>query len=441
MAMRRRDEEVVFPHAAGIDVGASSHWVAVPRDATEDPVREFGPMTDDLNAMADWLVASGVDTVALESTGVYWIPVFEVLEQRGLKVWLVDARQMKYVPGRKSDIQDCQWLQKLMSLGFLRAAWRPEGDVCVVRAVARQREILLAEQASWVQRMQKSLVQMNIQFTEVLTDVMGTTGQAIIRAIVAGERDPKALAKHRNRRVKASAEEIAKALTGNWRDEHLFVLCQALAMYDDIARHLTECDSKLQALLRALGQCNVDLGKAPRTGSKLREQFDARQILANWAGVDLTRINGLGLTAVMKILSELGPDLSRFATVKHFCSWLGLCPGTKISGGKVLCAKTKHSANRVRQAMKMAAMSLSHSDSALGAFYRRLCSRMDKPRANTAAAHKLARMVYFMLTRGEDFVDQGQQRYEEQQRQRSIAALKRRAVALGFDINPTPAPA
>jgi len=441
MAMRRRDEDVVFPNSAGIDVGASSHWVAVPRDATEDPVREFGPMTDDLNAMADWLLASGVDTVALESTGVYWIPVFEVLEQRGLKVWLVDARQMKYVPGRKSDIQDCQWLQKLMSLGFLRAAWRPEGDVCVVRAVARQREILLAEQASWVQRMQKSLVQMNIQLTEVLTDVMGTTGQAIIRAIAAGERDPKALAKHRDRRVKASTEKVTKALTGNWRDEHLFVLCQALAMYDDIARHLTECDAKLQALLSALGQCDIDLGKAPRTRSKLREEFDARQILANWAGVDLTRINGLGLTAVMKILSELGPDLSRFATVKHFCSWLGLCPGTKISGGKVLSANTKRSANRVRQTLKMAAMSLSRSNSALGAFYRRLCSRMDKPRANTATAHKLARMVYFMLTRGEDFVDQGQQRYEEQQRQRSIAALKRRAAALGFDINPTPVPA
>jgi transposase len=442
MAMRTRDEEVmVFPNAAGIDVGASSHWVAVPRHATGDPVREFGAVTDDLNAMADWLLACGVDTVALESTGVYWIPVYEVLEQRGLKVWLVDARQMKYVPGRKSDIQDCQWLQKLMSLGFLRAAWRPNGDVCVVRAVARQREVLLTEQASWVQRMQKALVQMNIQLTEVLADVMGMTGQAIIRDIVAGERDPKALARHRDRRVKASAEEIAKALTGNWREEHLFVLRQALAMYDDIARHLSECDSKLQELLRALGQRNVDLGKAPRAGSKTRQEFDARQMLANWAGVDLTRINGLGVTAVMKILSELGPDLSRFETVKHFCSWLGLCPGTKISGGKVLSAKTKRSANRVRQALKMAAMSLSHSDSALGAFYRRLCSRMDKPSANTATAHKLARMVYFMLTRGETFVDQGQQRYEEQQRQRSIAALKRRAAALGFKINPIPVPA
>ena len=440
MPVRKREDEV-FPNAAGIDVGASSHWVAVPSHLAEDSVREFGAMTDDLNAMADWLIACGVDTVALESTGVYWIPVYEVLEQRGLKVWLVDARQMKYVPGRKSDVQDCQWLQKLMSLGFLRAAWRPDGEVCVVRAVARQREVLLIEQASWVQRMQKSLVQMNIQLTEVLTDVMGMTGQAIIREIVAGERDPKALARHRDRRVKASAEAITKALTGNWRDEHLFVLRQALAMYDDIAGHLAECDTKLQTLLRALGQRNVDLGKVPRAGSKTRQEFDARQTLANWAGVDLTRINGLGLAAVMKILSEIGPDLSRFETVKHFCSWLWLCPGTKISGGKILSAKTKRSANRVRQALKMAAMSLSHSSSALGAFYRRLCSRMDKPSANTATAHKLARMVYFMLTRGEDFVDQGQQRYEEQQRLRSIAALRRRAAALGFEINPTSAPA
>jgi len=212
-------------------------------------------------------------------------------------------------------------------------------------------------------------------------------------------------------------------------------------MYDHIARHLGECDAKLQRLLSQLGTGQVDLGKAPRAGSKTRADFDTRQILANWAGVDLTRINGLGLGAVMKILSEVGPDLSRFASVKRFCSWLGLCPGTKISGGKVLSAKTKQSANRVCQALKMAAMSLSHSDSALGAFYRRLSGRMDKPRANTATAHKLARMVYFMLTRGEALVDQGQQRYEEQQRERSIAALKRRAAALGFAVMPTATPA
>ena len=333
MAVRKREDEV-FPNAAGIDVGGSSHWVAVPARSSDEPVREFGVMTDDLNAMATWLIACGVDTVALESTGVYWIPVFEVLEQRGLKVWLVDARQMKYVPGRKSDVQDCQWLQKLMSLGFLRAAFRPDSEICELRAVARQRDILLTNQASWVQRMQKALVQMNIQLTEVLSDVMGLTGELIIRAIVAGERDPKALAKHRHSRIKASTEEIIKALTGNWHEEHLFVLRQSLAMYGDIARHLAECDTKLQTELTNLGEKKIDLGKPPRFGSKQRKEFDARQILANWAGVDLTRINGLGLVAVTKILTEIGPDLSRFPTVKHFCSWLGLSPGTKISGGE-----------------------------------------------------------------------------------------------------------
>jgi transposase len=439
MAMRKREE--VFPNAAAVDVGASSHWVAVPSGRTDQPVREFGVMTGNLHALADWLIECGVDTVALESTGVYWIPVYEVLEQRGLKVWLVDARQMKYVPGRKSDVQDCQWLQKLMSLGLLRGAFRPDGEVCVVRAVARQREVLITEQGHWVQRMQKALVEMNIQLTEVLSDVMGVTGQAIIRAIVAGERDPKVLARYRDGRVKASAAEIAEALRGNWREEHLFVLTQALAMYDDIGRHLHECDAKLQRLLGERAEHAVDLGKAPRQGSKQRIAFDARQALANWAGVDLTRIPGLGATVVMTLLTEIGPNLSRFETVKHFCSWLGLCPGTKISGGKVLYSATKRSANRARQALKMAAQSLSHSDSALGAFYRRLCARMDKLRANTATAHKLARMVYFMLTRGEAFVEQGQQRYEEQQRQRSVAALKRRAAALGFQINPIAQPA
>ena len=284
MAMRKRDDDLVFPNAAGIDVGGSSHWVAVPRHACDEPVREFGAMSDDLNAMADWLIACGVDTVALQSTGVYWIPVYEVLQQRGLKVFLVDARQMKYVPGRKSDVQDCQWLPRLRSQGYLRAALRPSDEVCVVRAVARQRDVLLVEQASWVQRMQKALVQMNIQLTEVLSDVMGATGQAIIRAIVAGQRDAKVLARHRNVRVKASEQGIAKALTGNWRDEHLFVLRQALSMYDDIARHLGECDAKLPGLLAELGSAKVDLGKAPRAGSKTRAEFDVRQILANWAG-------------------------------------------------------------------------------------------------------------------------------------------------------------
>lgn len=437
MAMRKRGNEVVFANAAGIDVGGSSHWVAAPEHLAEEPVREFGAMTDDLNALAKWLLTCGVDTVALESTGVYWIPVYEVLEQHGLTVWLVDARQMKYVPGRKSDVLDCQWLQKLMSFGLLRGAWRPGDEVCVVRAIVRQREALLMEQASWVQRMQKALVQMNIQLGEVLTDVMGMTGQAIIRDIVAGQRDPAVLAKHRYGRVKASENDVKRALTGNWREEHLFVLSQALAMYDSLAQRIVECDTKIQTLLVPLGRHEVMLtGPAKRAG-KNTPGFDLRTALARWAGVDLTRINGLAVSSVLTILSEIGPDLSRFASVKHFCSWLGLCPGAKISGGKVLSARTRRSTNRVRQALKLAAMSLSRNSSALGAFYRRLCARMDKPRANTAVAHKLARMIYFMITRGEDFVDRGQQHYEDQQRQRSIAALKRRAADLGFQLSPT----
>ena len=270
MPVRKREDEV-FPNAAGIDVGASSHWVAVPSHLTDDGVREFGPMTTDLSALADWLLACGVDTVALESTGVYWIPVYEVLEQRGLKVWLVDARQMKYVPGRKSDVQDCQWLQKLMSLGLLRAAWRPDGEVCVVRVVARQREVLLIEQASWVQRMQKALVQMNIQLTEVLSDVMGMTGQAIIRAIVAGERNPLALARHRNRRIKASDEDLTKALTGNWREEHLFVLAQASSKRSAIGSDSTHWRTGTCGMTwstRCAAVC--DMRRAPHDGQNPR---------------------------------------------------------------------------------------------------------------------------------------------------------------------------
>lgn len=289
---KHKSEERVFPNAAGIDIGAASHWVALPEGRAEESVREFGVMTDELAELARWLLAHGVDTVALESTGVYWIPVYEVLESHGLAVWLVDTRQVKYVPGRKSDVQDCQWLQRLMSYGLLRAAFRPAADVCAIRAVARQRDVLLRQQASWVQRMQKALVQMNIQLAEVVTDVMGQTGEAIVRAIAAGERDAKALAQHRHWRIKASVADVERALTGNWRGEHLFVLRQALAMYDDIGAHLAECDTELTRLLAAARRSPpVDMGRTPRAGSKARAEFDARRRLAEWAGVDLTRIN------------------------------------------------------------------------------------------------------------------------------------------------------
>lgn len=289
--------------------------------------------------------------------------------------------------------------------------------------------------------MQKALVQMNIQLGEVLSDVMAVTGQAVMRAIVAGERDAQVLAGYRNGRVKASKDEIDRALHGNSREEHLFVLAQSLAMYDDIQHRLNDCDAKLRELMTALGAAKIEIGRAPRTGSKARVEFDLRQMLANWAGVDLTRINGLGADTVLKLLTEIGPDLSRFASVKHFCSWPGLCPGTKISGGKVISSGTKRAANRARQALKLAAQSLCHSNCALGAFYRRMQSRIDTAMANAATARKLARMFHFMLTRGEAFVERGQQRYEQQQRERSVAALRRRASSLGFTIAPAAAPA
>ncbi|MCY0853164.1 IS110 family transposase [Cupriavidus sp. D39] len=349
MAMRKRDDDEVFPNAAGIDVGGSSHWVAVPRHLAEragcEPVREFGPMTDDLNAMADWLLACGVDTVALESTGVYWIPVYEVLERRGLTVWLVDARQMKYVPGRKSDVQDCQWLQKLMSLGLLRAAWRPGDEVCVARRGPSARSVAhRAGQLGAAHAEGAGADEPATQRGAHRRDGHDWAGHR------AGERDAKTLARHRHGRVKASEHDIERALSGNWREEHLFVLGQALAMVDSLAQRVLECEAKIEALLAPLGRHEVELGGPGKRRGKNTPEFDARTALARWAGVDLTRINGLAVTTVMTILSEIGPDLGRFANVKHFCSWLGLCPGTKVSGGKVLSARTRRSTNRVRQA-------------------------------------------------------------------------------------------
>jgi transposase len=432
MAMRKR-LEVAFPNAAGIDVGASGHFVAVPPERDDEPVREFGAFTADLEALAEWLAACEVDAVAMESTGVYWIPLYELLERRGFRVYLVNTRQVKNVPGRKSDVLDCQWLQQLMSYGLLEGAYRPVDEVCVLRAVVRHRETLLQEQARQVQRMQKSLVQMNLQLTEVLTDVVGHTGQAIIRAIVAGEHDPYKLARLRHRRVKADEQSIARALHGNWREEHLFVLSQALALFDAYQIQVSDCDKKLESLLQGL-QRHTGAPAPAKSRAKNAPKFDLRTALYRWCGVDLTRIDGVEVTTVLKVLAEIGTDLARFKSVKHFCSWIGLCPGTKISGGKRLSGKLRRSANRVKQALKMAAMSLWHSQSALGAYYRRLCSRMDKPRANTATAHKLARLIYFMLTKGEDYVDRGEAYFEERHRERVLLSLKRKAAGLGLQL-------
>lgn len=433
----RRGLEVTNPDAAGIDVGGSVHYVAVREDVADQAVREFGCVTGQLQQMIEWLRECGVKVVAMESTGVYWIPVYEMLERAGFEVLLVNARHVKGLPGRKSDVQDCQWLQQLLMYGLLKGAFRPSDAICGWRSLCRQRARRIKEQARYVQHMQKALVQMNIQLGTVISDVAGATGQKIVRAIVRGERDPQELAAYRDCRIKASAEEIAASLLGNWRDEHLFELKQALQAYDFCGQLLAECDQEIERVMRGLAEHEGQLDKgARRSKNRNAPKFDVRQRLYEICGVDLTRIDGVDASTALVVISEIGADMSRFKTVKHFTSWLGLCPGTKISGGKELGSATKRSANRARQALKLAAAALRSSKSSLGAYYRRMCARMDKGKAVTAAAHKLARLIYTMLTKGQDYVDQGQQYYEERYRDRVLRQMTRRAGELGFRLVP-----
>jgi transposase len=440
MAQRTRMKlDIANPNAAGIDVGSASHFVAVPSDRDDEAVREFTSFTEDLERLADWLVACGIDTVAMESTGVYWIPLFELLESRGLTVYLVNARHVKNVSGRKSDVLDCQWLQQLMSYGLLSGAFRPKDEICVLRSIMRQRTMLLSYQGQHIQHMQKALSQMNIQLGNVISDVVGETGQRILRAIIAGERDPLKLAELKHGRIQASTEQIAMALHGNWREEHLFALTQAVELFDAYAQALQRCDVRLESMLGALSRTKDEPGPTKRRRiSKVKNapKFDVRTYLFRICGVDLTAIDGIDTTTALKVIAEVGPDLSRFKSAKHFASWLGLCPGTKISGGKLLSGATKRTANRVAQALKMAAISLRASQSALGAYFRRMCARLDKGKAVTAVAHKLARLIYAMLTKGATYVDQGQEYYEERYRKRVLFHLKRKAAALGLELVP-----
>jgi transposase len=429
---------ITHPNAAGIDIGSAAHFVAVPPDRDDEPVRQFASFTVDLNAIADWLQACGVDTVAMESTGVYWIPLFELLESRGFTVLLVNARHVKNVSGRKSDVLDCQWLQQLMTYGLLGGAFRPTEQVCVLRSLWRQRGMLLRSQAKGVQHMQKALTQMNIQLANVISDVVGQTGQRILRAIVAGERDGLVLGAMKNVRIHASAEDIAKSLQGNWRAEHLFALKQALAAFDFVGTQLAECDREIEAQLKSLQVHDGEPAKDKKRGGRSRNapKFDLRTQLFKMCGVDLTRIDSIDVTTALAVISETGADMSRFPSEGHFASWMGLCPGTKITGGKVISGRTKRSANRAAQALRLAAASLRTSQSALGAYYRRLCARMDKPKAVTAAAHKLARLIYRMLTKGEEYTDRGQAYYDERYRERVLRQLNRRAQNMGMQLVP-----
>ena len=445
MAQRKRPATQVaisltHPNAAGIDIGSAAHFVAVPPDRDDQPVREFSSFTVDLHRLADWLDACAVDTVAMESTGVYWIALYELLEARGFTVLLVNARHVKNVSGRKSDVLDCQWLQQLMSFGLLHGAFRPAEQVCVLRSLSRQRTMLLRSQGRFVQHMQKALTQMNIQLANTISDVVGETGQKILRAIVAGERDGMALAKLKNSRIRASEDQIAKSLQGSWRDEHLFALKQALDARDPCRPQRAERDVQVQAQLQALHVREDEPAKGKKRGrARNAPKFDLRTQLFQMCGVDLTRIDGIDVTTALVVVCEVGADMAKFPSDKHFASWLGLCPGTKITGGKVMSGKTKRCANRAAQALRLAAAALRSSQSALGAYYRRMCARMDKPKAVTAAAHKLARLIYAMLTHGQEYTDRGQDYFEERYRQRVLHNLAQKAKAMGMQLVPNPA--
>jgi transposase len=429
--------------AAGIDIGSASHFVAVPEGRDSETVKEFKSFTADLHELANWLEHCGIKTVAMESTGIYWIPLFEILEARGFEVRLVNPRHLKNVPGRKSDVLDCQWLQKLHTFGLLLGSFRPEQQICELRAYTRQRDGLVKSVSSHIHAMQKALGLMNIQLHNVLSDITGQTGFKIIRAIVAGERNEKKLVEFRDKRCKHSIEVIEKSLVGNYKPEHIFKLRQELALYDKLQEMLAECDKAIEECLQVFDEkIDVKVNPLPSVEKKKRRKnelyFDAREHLYKMIGVDVTRIDGLDSYSVLKLIGEVGLDMSRWPTANHFASWLSLAPGTKISGGKRLSGKTKPSANRAAEVFRMAAFTLSNSSSALGAFLRRMKTRLGSPKAITATAHKIARLFYTMIKFGKDYKDPGADYYEEQYRGRVIRSMQRKAHQMGFSLVPIP---
>lgn len=432
-------------HAAGLDIGATEIWGCVPTDRDEQSVRAFGTSTADLHALATWLEQCAIETVAMESTGVYWIPVYEILEARGFTVCLVNARRLKNVPGRKTDVLDCQWIQQLHTYGLLQASFRPEEELCALRSYIRHRNNLIRYRSAHIQHMQKALHLMNVQLTNVISDVTGVTGMQIIRAIVAGERDPVTLAQFRHARCKSSEDEIAKALEGNYRPEHVFALQQALELYDFYTQQIAACDVEIERQYGTFEpQVDIETQPLPPAKGPSRRQgnaptFDLRTRLYETCGVDLTRVDGIDTLLAQDIISEIGVDMSPWRTEKHFASWLRLCPYNDISGGKVLKSKTGKTNSRAARAFRLAAQAVSRSDSALGAFYRRMRAKHGAPKAITATAHKIARIVYHMLKYKEEYVDPGQDHYEQQYRERAIRNLKRKAQKLGLAVVPVPA--
>ena len=453
MPLQREALRVSHPHAAGIDVHPAEHWVAVPPDHAPPPsadhpaklpphVRKFGACTVDLEMLADWLQQCGVDTVAMESTGVYWIPLFELLERRGFRVFLVDPRQTKHAPGRpKSDVLDCQWIQRLHSYGLLTASFRPEDQVVVLRGYLRQRQMLIGCASQHIHHMQKALEQMNVKLTEVVSDITGVTGMAILKAILRGQRAPLELAKLRNDKCRRTEAEIARALYGNWREEHLFALKQALASYEFYQRQLRECDQRLEAFLQTFADQSGGQRLPPKPRRTKRRAndpaFDVRNALYRMSGFDLTVLEGIDQNTALVVLSEIGRDMSKWPTEKHFVSWLGLCPQHRGSAGRIRSRRIRRGANRAARAFRLAAQGCHHAKNALGAFYRRIQARAGSPKAVVATARKIAERVYRLLKYGVEYVRQGIEAYEAAYQSRVLKGLARKAGQLGYQLVPT----
>lgn len=443
--VRLDDLLCVHPNAAGLDIGSEEIVVAVPPDRDEQPVRVFLTFTPDLHALVAWLVACGIDTLVMESTGVFWIPIYELLEQAGITPYLVNARHVKTVPGRKSDWNDAQWLQKLHMLGLLQGSFRPDAEIRALRTLVRHRADLIQHRAPHILHMQQALKQMNIQLSIVIEDIMGTTGQAILRAIVNGERNPVVLAQLRHPNCHSSEETIAKALTGSWQTELLFVLQQALALFDFYTEQITHCDSQIAAYLRAMeprlegDQPTPELPVRKRNSrSRNRPSFDVQAEFVRIIGIDLVAVTGLAEASVQTILSEIGTDMERFPSSKHFCSWLGLAPHNDISGGKVLRSRTGKVVSRANQAFRQAAQAVARSDSVFGAYYRSMRARLGPQQAIVATAHKIARVFYHMLKYREAFRPEQMEVYEQRRRERELKHLQRRANRLGYTLTMVP---
>ena len=432
--------ERITPHAAGIDCGSAAHFVAVPPDRDATPVRSFPTFTGDLHRLADWLTACRVTSVAMEATGVYWIPIYEILDARGFTVLLVNARHVKNVPGRKSDVSDCEWLRDLHIVGLLRGSFRPTDSIVALRAYLRHRDTLIQTAGAHVQRMQKALVQMNVQLPLVVSDITGVTGLKILRDLVAGRTDPQALAQHRDYRCHASEAEIVAALTGNHRPEHVFALRQNLEAFDFVHQQIVGCDFAIEGHLQSLASvaraATTPLPAArPRQKPRHNEpRFELRTPLHQLTGVDLSQLDGIGPYTALRLLSEIGPDMTRWPTEQHFTSWLTLAPKNKISGGRLLSSRTQPSANRAAAILRLVAVNLGRTQTALGAFYRRLAFRVGKAKAITATARKLAILIYHMLKRDLVYHDPGADTYDAHDRVRVLRRLRQRAEHLGFAL-------